>query len=120
MPDTLFYDGNCPICVKEVDRLERLADSDLALCDIFQAKDTTLPATDTLLRQLHLKTSDGRLLTGVEANIAAWQHTRWAFLFAWMQWPLIRIITDKAYARWALWRYRRLYGDQYRGPTDAV
>jgi predicted DCC family thiol-disulfide oxidoreductase YuxK len=120
MPDTLFYDGNCPICNKEVARLRQLADKDLALCDIFQAEQYTLPDTDTLLRQLHLQTADGRMLTGVEANVAAWRHTQWAFLFSWMQWPLIHTITEMVYSRWARWRYRRLYGDQYREPTDAV
>lgn len=120
MPDTLYYDSNCPICVKEVGRLRRIADEELVLCDIFQANNDALPDTDTLLRQLHLETSDGELLTGVEANVAAWRHTHWAFLFSWMQWPVFRTVTDKIYTRWALWRYRRLYGDQYQEPTDAV
>ena len=82
MPDTLYYDGNCPLCLREVSRLRELADRDLALCDIFEAEDDGLPDRDTLLRQLHLQTADGKLLTGVEANVAAWRHTRWSFLFA--------------------------------------
>ncbi|MEP1470380.1 MAG: DCC1-like thiol-disulfide oxidoreductase family protein [Halieaceae bacterium] len=120
MPDTLYYDSNCPICVKEVGRLQQIADKELVICDIFQARDDSLPDTDTLLRQLHLQTSDGEFLTGVDANVAAWRHTRWSFLFAWMRWPLVRSVTDRIYARWALWRYQRLYGEQYTGPNDAV
>lgn len=120
MPDTLYYDGNCPLCLKEMSRLRELAGPDLALCDIFEADDEGLPDRDTLLRQLHLQTADGTLLTGVEANVAAWRHTRWSFLFAWMEWPLIRLMSSAVYARWASWRYRRLYGEQYQEPQDAV
>jgi predicted DCC family thiol-disulfide oxidoreductase YuxK len=86
----------------------------------FEADDEGLPDRDTLLRQLHLQTADGKLLTGVEANVAAWRHTRWSFLFAWMEWPLIRIMSSAAYAHWAAWRYRRLYGEQYQESRDAV
>lgn len=120
MPDTLYYDGNCPLCLNEMTRLRELAGPDLTLCDIFEAQDEGLPDRDALLRVLHLQTADGTLLTGVEANVAAWRHTRWSFLFAWMEWPLIRLVSSAVYARWASWRYRRLYGEQYQEPRDAV
>ena len=121
VPDTLYYDGNCPLCLKEVARLNELADQDLVLCDIFELEeDTSLPERDTLLRELHLKTSSGALLTGVDANVAAWRHTDRGFLFAWMTWPIIKPCMDALYRGWARWRYRRLYGDQYRGPQDAT
>ncbi len=120
MPDTLYYDGNCPLCLKEVARLRELADDDLALCDIFEADSDNLPDRDTLLRQLHLQTASGELLTGVDANVTAWKHTRWGFVFAWMQWPLCKTVMNAIYSRWASWRYRRLYGEQYREPGDAA
>jgi predicted DCC family thiol-disulfide oxidoreductase YuxK len=65
-----------------------------------------------LLRTLHLRTADGELLQGLEANVAAWQHTRVGFLWRWLQWPLVRAVAGRVYDAWALWRYRRLYGDK--------
>ena len=49
------------------------------------------------------------LLTGVDANVAAWQYTRYGWWFRWMRWPLIRPIADHFYDLWARWRYNRLY-----------
>ena len=34
--------------------------------------------------------------------------------------PGIRQLADALYDRWALWRYRRLYGDQYQEDADAA
>ena len=119
--DTLFYDGRCPLCMKEIARLEALGDSSLQLSDIHVLEpDHDLPDRDTLLRQLHLRTADNRLLTGLDANVAVWQHNRHGFLLRWLRWPVIRQIADALYDRWAMWRYRRLYGEQYRGGADAA
>jgi len=119
--DTLYYDGRCPLCMKEIAKLEALGDPSLALTDIHSlSSDETLPDKDTLLRQLHLKTADQQLLTGLDANVAVWQHTRFGWLLSWLRWPIIRQIADAAYNSWAGWRYRRLYGDQYQEDADAI
>lgn len=107
---TLFYDGCCPLCMREMDRLERLKSDQLELVDIHCVPASAdLPDRDTLLRNLHLRLPDGRLLTGVDANVAAWQYTPYGWWFRWMRWPLLRILADRAYRRWARWRYDRLY-----------
>ena len=108
---TLYYDGQCSICTKEMDRLGRLKTDDLVLADIHKlAADPQLPGTDALLRTLHLRKANGTLLTGVDANVTAWGYTRIGLLFKWMRWPLIAPIVSLFYARWARWRYERLYG----------
>lgn len=108
--DTLYYDGHCPLCTAEMARLGKLSDGGLELRDIHALQpDPALPDRETLLRNLHLRTADGRLLTGIEANVAAWQHTRLGPLWRWLRWPLIRPIADAAYRVWADRRYRRLY-----------
>ncbi|PLW70716.1 thiol-disulfide oxidoreductase DCC family protein [Pseudohalioglobus lutimaris] len=106
----LFYDGRCPLCVKEMVRLGALKNDDLELVDIhaLPAGDT-LPDAHTLLRTLHLKTPAGNMLTGVEANVAAWQYTRHGHWLRWMRWPLFRPLADRFYDFWARWRYNRLY-----------
>ena len=108
---TLYYDGRCPLCMKEMARLAELKSEQLRLADIHTlADDPGLPDKDTLLRNLHLRQADGTLLTGVDANVAAWEFTPRARWFRWLRWPLLRPITDRVYRHWAEWRYRRLYG----------
>ena len=114
MTAILYYDGRCGLCAREIARLERLRDDGLALCDIHTIDaepDPGEPDRDTRLRTLHLRTDDGRWLTGADANVAAWRHTRYGWLWGWLRWPLLRRIVDPVYAHWAAWRYRRLYGD---------
>jgi predicted DCC family thiol-disulfide oxidoreductase YuxK len=112
--DTLYYDGQCPLCTAEIDRLRQLADRSLALVDIHGLEDTAgLPGRAALLERLHLRRADNVLLGGLDANVAAWRHTRLGFLWAWLRWPLIRRVADAIYNRWAAWRYQRLYGDSH-------
>ncbi len=135
MTDTLFYDGQCPLCVKEMDRLRQLKSSTLELQDIHALDDlavtetlestrgdtqktverapehvstTAMPSKTALLKVLHLQ-RDGQFITGIDANIAAWQHTRYGWLWRWLSWPIIRPIVEIVYDRWAKWRYDRLY-----------
>lgn len=112
MTDTLYYDSHCPLCDKEVVRLRDLSGGELELRDIHTVDESGLPSRDRLLRTLHLRTGDGKLLQGLEANVAAWQHTRFGFLWRWLQWPLIRVVAGRVYDAWALWRYQRLYGEK--------
>lgn len=110
---TLFYDGACPLCLREMDRLAGLKNDQLLLVDIHSLPaGTGLPDRDTLLRNLHLRLPDGSLLTGVDANVAAWQYTPYGFWFRWLNWPLLRRISERAYVGWARWRYERLYRQQ--------
>ncbi len=107
---TLYYDGRCSICAKEMQRLEKMKSSELELVDIHKLEPVSgLPDAETLLRTLHLRLSDGQFLTGVDANIAAWNFTRIGPLFRWMKWPIIAPIFDIFYTRWTRWRYERLY-----------
>jgi len=112
MKDVLYFDGHCSLCTAEMDRLRNLADSDLLLRDIHELRDDTLPCRDDMLRTLHLRSAEGDMLTGIDANVAAWQHTRMGFFWRWLRWPLVRPIAEKVYGRWALWRYQRLYAQE--------
>lgn len=120
---TLFYDGRCPLCVKEMAKLESLKSRQLQLADIHTLPaESTLPDKDTLLRNLHLLTPQGEMLTGVDANVAAWQYTRKGHWFRWMRWPLIGSAANLGYTLWARWRYNRLYKNSCadeKGSCDA-
>jgi predicted DCC family thiol-disulfide oxidoreductase YuxK len=104
-------------------RLARLKSDTLELADIHAlaqeqggqdgqpgASAAPLPDRTALLRTLHLRLPDGRLLTGAEANVAAWQYTRHGLWFRWLRWPLLRGLVDRIYDAWARRRYQRLYG----------
>lgn len=107
---TLYYDGHCPLCMREMAKLSQLKSQDLQLVDIHSlAQEDATPDRDKLLRDLHLRTADGRWVTGVEANVLAWGYTARGRWLAWLRWPVIRPLADLGYSVWARWRYRRLY-----------
>ena len=109
---TLYYDGQCPLCSAEIRRLSTLGDGSLRVQDIHGLENTdTLPDRKTLLRTLHLKQTDGQFVTGLEANVAAWQYTRLGFLFRWLLWWPFRPVAQWCYATWADIRFRKRYGD---------
>jgi predicted DCC family thiol-disulfide oxidoreductase YuxK len=131
--DTLYYDGQCPLCAAEIDQLQRIRGEHLRLVDIHTldgetacgdarcgegvaaaAPDGAAPDRDSLLRTLHLQRADGRWLRGADANVAAWDGTGRGRVLRVLRWPLLRHVVDLAYALWARWRYRRLYG---KGPA---
>ena len=72
------------------------------------------PDKDQLLRVLHLRRADGRWLKSTDANVAAWEGTTHGLVLSVLRWPLIRHAADAIYALWARWRYRRLYGKQFK------
>ncbi len=108
----LYYDGECELCRAEMRRLQPLVGDSLVLRDIHQQEGgDDLPSRDTLLRSLHYRDADGRMLVGLEANVAAWQHTRFGPLWRVLLWPPVRLLATPVYNAWARWRYRRLYGE---------
>lgn len=108
--DTLFYDGACPLCAREMKHLAKLKRESLDLVDIHGVEITDdMPSKENLLLNLHLRRGD-EWVVGADANVAAWQHTRFGALWAWLRWPLIRSIVDPVYAFWAKRRYEGLYG----------
>lgn len=110
MLDTLYYDGKCPLCAKEITLLAKLKDRNLELSDVhaLSALEASFPDQREMLRVLHLRTQSGEWLVGLDANVAAWQHTRIGWLFVPLRWPLIRGIADRVYNWWANRRYCRL------------
>lgn len=104
--DTLFYDGQCPICRAEVTRLEAHVDDAIVCVDIHTAASIPLDK-QALFSQLHLLKADGTLLVGLEANVAAWQHTKWRGLANVLLWPVIRWFAELGYQAWLLWYQRQ-------------
>lgn len=100
--DTLFYDAQCPICSAEVQRLQTQLHTDLYCVDIHQAE-LSLIEKERLFSQLHLRRADGTWLVGLEANVAAWQHTRWRPFANILLWPGVRWFAELGYWLWLRW-----------------
>lgn len=123
--DMLFYDGQCPLCRREIDTLKRLERGQLGFVDIHRQPDNgpLAPGREALLRRLHLVSGAGTWYTGLDATVRAWSHTPVGWLFRPLTWPPLRPMTRFLYERWADRRYRRRYdctscavGEGRKGP----
>ena len=105
--DTLYYDGACPLCSAEIEKLAKFSNGGLRLRDIHQL-DAGEAEVDKaqLLSRLHLQTADGDWITGLNANIRAWQHTRFRWLWRLLDLPLIDRFSRWCYEVWLRRRNR--------------
>ena len=110
---TLFYDGFCPLCVREMAQLRQIDKQGvLQLVDIQLADSQALyPQIDfsEASRILLALTADGRLLRGLDSTHAAWSAVGLGYRTAWLRWPVIRWFADWAYLYFAANRYRISY-----------
>ena len=99
--DTLYYDGACPVCSAEIDKLVRFSKGRLILKNIHELDDDEACMDKSLLlSRLHLKTAEGRWITGLKANIRAWHHTPFRYLWRMLDWPLINLVSHRCYEFW--------------------
>ena len=104
-PVELFYDGQCPICMKEINWLRKNDKwNRLVLVDIQQDNfENTYPEFDFSLldQKIHARMSDGSVVTGVDATLASWEAINKGFWIAPLRWPVIRFLADQAYLLFA-------------------
>ena len=117
--EILYYDGACPLCRTEIAQLEKMVDNDIVFQDV-HSMDMDPVEAESRLRILHLKTTEGHFLKGLDANVAAWQHTRLGFLFRILRWPLVRQFADAVYNYWAHRRFDRLYPEGYKRAEESI
>ncbi|TNF86009.1 MAG: DUF393 domain-containing protein [Gammaproteobacteria bacterium] len=99
--DTLYYDGACPVCSAEIDKLARFSRGRLILKNIHELDaDEACLDKSLLLSRLHLKTAEGRWITGLKANIRAWHHTPFRYPWRMLDWPLINLVSHRCYELW--------------------
>ncbi|WCS26025.1 DUF393 domain-containing protein [Methylobacterium sp. NMS14P] len=77
-PLSVYYDGGCPLCRAEIDHYRRCAGADrLAFVDVGRgAPEPALGADldrDQALRRFHVRTADGRLISGAAAFARLWR-----------------------------------------------
>jgi predicted DCC family thiol-disulfide oxidoreductase YuxK len=106
----VFYDGGCPVCLREVRVLRRL-DRRGRICftDIdapgFQSPQPG-PALDDLMARIHARNSDGSWVHGVEVFRRLYAAVGFAPLVAVSRLPGVSHLLDRAYAVFARNRVR--------------
>lgn len=84
---TLFYDGQCPLCVAEIEFLQSRSTKDqLAFVDVtqtgFEAAGHQI-SCEAAMAQIHGRTADGQVLVGVPVFATAYRLAKLPFL-AWL------------------------------------
>ncbi len=100
-PLTLYYDGDCPLCAREIDWLRRRADSaKLQLADI-RASDFDSKALGYSMAQLqnllHARFADGQWVTGLDATYWSWTAAGHIWLARPLAWRWLRPALDDLY-----------------------
>ena len=106
----LLYDGECPLCLREVRLMQRLnRNGRLALEDI-AAPDFDASrygrSFEQLMGHIHAVLPDGQLVTGMEVFRRAYAAVGLGPLLAPTGWPLLRPLFDALYAWFAKNRLR--------------
>ena len=111
-PFEVFYDGECPLCMKEI-RLLRWLDrnrSNILFTDIaapdFDPLDYGGYTMDVFMAEIHGRKPDGTMVTGVEVFRQLYGAVGLGWIFAPTKWPIIRPIADYFYTVFARNRLR--------------
>ena len=96
---TVWYDGSCPLCRREIALMRRLDwNGAIDFVEITNAAHAACPiARSELLRRFHAS-EDGQMLSGAAAFAAMWRAL-----------PLLRPLGLAARSRWVLAGLERLY-----------
>jgi predicted DCC family thiol-disulfide oxidoreductase YuxK len=127
-PLTVFFDGACPICDREIALMRRLdRRRRLKFCD-FSQPDFVLASIDISLTELgriiHARWGDGIVITGVDVFRAMWEAVGLGFLARLSRLSFVEPIVLNAYAWFARNRLRltgrphTCAGDTCTGPTS--
>ena len=109
-PLTIFFDGACPICDREIALMKRLnRRRQLEFCDFsdkeYDAASSGFAAAD-LAKVIHARWSDGSVITGVEVFRAMWEAVGLGFLARLSRLSLVEPLVLRAYAWFARNRLR--------------
>ena len=113
---TLYYDGNCPLCVRHVGFLRRVDRAGrLAFVDITSPGfDPAVLGTDmaAVNSELHSQRADGTVLTGVATICATFAAVHLGWMTLPLRTPLLRMLALPGYRCFARNRHRlsRLLG----------
>lgn len=97
---TVYYDGSCPLCIKEISFYRRLKDADKIHWEDVSTGSLSLEdlSCDKAMARFHVRDKDGTLIDGGRAFIALWKELpAFRLLGTVCSIPIIRWSVDKAY-----------------------
>ena len=105
---TIYYDGSCPLCSLEMDRLKKQDKHHLIVLinlrtENFNEQFPHINIKDGL-RILHGEYK-GNLLLGLDVTHRAWTLVGKGYLVAPLQWPIIKPVSHLIYLFFAKYRY---------------
>ena len=110
---TVYYDGKCGLCRREIEYYKRVAPPGGFLWRDIANDPNCLADLDVsqadALRRLHARDAAGTVYVGVAAFIAIWQGLNyWKYLALIFKLPLLKAIASIVYNRFADYRFSRL------------
>lgn len=113
----VFYDGGCPLCRREIVHYQRIdREHRIQWMDIQQEADTLQAnglSWEQAMQRMHVRDSDGRMVSGAAAFVALWRHIpRYRFLARLVALPGINWTAEQVYSMFARRRYRSRCSDQ--------
>ena len=110
---TVYYDGKCGLCRREIEYYKRVAPPGGFLWQDIANDPASLTDLDVsqadALRRLHARDAAGTVYVGVAAFIAIWQGLDyWKYLALIFKLPLLKAIASVVYDRFADYRFSRL------------
>ena len=103
----VFFDGDCPLCLKEIRMLQaldrkrgRIVFTDIAASD-FDAVGTTGLTQDQLMAEIYGRMPNGELVTGMEVFRQLYGAVGLGLLFAPTKWPILKPAFDSLYSMFA-------------------
>ena len=106
----LLYDGECPLCIREVNFLKK-RDAGRGLVSFVDiADDNYTPQEnggvdfETAMGRIHAVLPDGTVIKNMEVFRQVYETLGMGWVYAATKWPLIGSIVDILYGIWADWR----------------
>ncbi|WP_192983118.1 thiol-disulfide oxidoreductase DCC family protein [Pseudomonas sp. EggHat1] len=100
-PLTLYYDGDCPLCAREIGMLRRHASPQrLLLVDIAAADFDPMPLgvpLNAMQDRLHARWADGEWLLGLDASLWSWEAAGLGIWVAPLRWRPLRPLLEWGY-----------------------
>ncbi|RUR84217.1 thiol-disulfide oxidoreductase DCC family protein [Chlorogloeopsis fritschii PCC 9212] len=106
----LLYDGECPLCMREVNFLKK-RDAGRGLVAFVDIADENYNPQEhggvdfeTAMGRIHAVLPDGSVIKNVEVFRRVYEALGMGWVYAATKWPVIGPIVDRLYGIWAGWR----------------